>query len=190
MMPTTRTPLSVSDPEFVNAEHTIISMKVVFKELSELGAIPFGAIDNDCEEHGRYLYIRAMKGEFGPIKPYLVDLEALKTNLSAQIDASVTQIGPVPLGEIELARLEEARLIEHDDKPNDTHYPLLALGVPSEGSSIVAVGKTVRGANLARHKRLAEIERTARAGKDAIKKAPDEKAARKGFEDAIAKLTH
>ena len=43
-----------------------LNMEVLFAHLSAF--VPFTARRNDCEEHGRELYSRAMFGEFGPIE--------------------------------------------------------------------------------------------------------------------------
>lgn len=43
-----------------------LNMEVLFAHLPAF--VPFTARRNDCEEHGRELYSRAMFGEFGPIE--------------------------------------------------------------------------------------------------------------------------
>ena len=43
-----------------------LNMEVLFAHLPAF--VPFTARSNDCEEHGRELYSRAMFGEFGPIE--------------------------------------------------------------------------------------------------------------------------
>ncbi|WP_265461968.1 tail fiber assembly protein [Aeromonas salmonicida] len=43
-----------------------LNMEVLFNHLQAF--VPFTARRNDCEEHGRELYSRAMFGEFGPIE--------------------------------------------------------------------------------------------------------------------------
>lgn len=43
-----------------------LNMEVLFSHLQEF--VPFTARRNDCEEHGRELYSRAMFGEFGDIE--------------------------------------------------------------------------------------------------------------------------
>ena len=58
--------LSAKNPVWGNAEKTQIDLQVMFAHLPEF--VPFTARRNDCEEHGRELYIRAMFGEFGPIE--------------------------------------------------------------------------------------------------------------------------
>lgn len=42
----------------------MIDMTVDFEGI---GPVPFTATPNDCEEHGRELYARAVAGDFGPI---------------------------------------------------------------------------------------------------------------------------
>jgi len=41
-----------------------INLMVTFEDLTEM---PFLAIENDCTEHGRELYQKAINGEFGEI---------------------------------------------------------------------------------------------------------------------------
>lgn len=45
-----------------------IELVVMFEDLDEL---PFLALPDDVEEHGRELYARALAGEFGPVAPYV-----------------------------------------------------------------------------------------------------------------------
>ncbi|MNZ80746.1 hypothetical protein D3C78_993900 [compost metagenome] len=61
---------SVRDPQWANAEHTMINAMVEFEELSGMGEIPFSATPGDSEEHGRKLFAELIAGERGAIAPY------------------------------------------------------------------------------------------------------------------------
>lgn len=62
-----RTIISAMSPKRLEDSYTEIFMKVWFAEfdgpLDGFVATPF-----DCEPHGRELWFRAMKGEYGPIE--------------------------------------------------------------------------------------------------------------------------
>lgn len=36
-------------------------------DFEDIGHVPFTALPDDCEKHGRDLYARALAGDFGPI---------------------------------------------------------------------------------------------------------------------------
>lgn len=63
--------ISASNPIYVNADSSAITLMVMFEELKEFGAIPFTATPNDVEEHGRDIFARAKAGEFGVIASYV-----------------------------------------------------------------------------------------------------------------------
>lgn len=62
-----RTIIAATEPRRRADSYTEILLKVWFEELDE-------AVDNfiaspfDCEPHGRVLWFRAMRGEYGPIE--------------------------------------------------------------------------------------------------------------------------
>ena len=66
-----------NNPKWVDEAHTSIELIVRFEELDE--DLPFHATPNDTEEHGRVIFERAKKGEFGEIlewiPPTLEELE-------------------------------------------------------------------------------------------------------------------
>lgn len=64
------TPIYIANPRYENQDQTVIGLDVKFAELGDI-LLPFGATENDVEEHGRQLYARAIAGEFGPIAPYV-----------------------------------------------------------------------------------------------------------------------
>jgi hypothetical protein len=54
-------------PRWADAAHTMIDLLVTFPNFGEL---MFTASPRDTAEHGRELFARALKGDFGPIAPY------------------------------------------------------------------------------------------------------------------------
>lgn len=61
---------SAHSPVFADAGHQMIDLMVLFHELEHLGHLPFTAHHTDPHDHGKDLYTRAMRGEFGLIKPF------------------------------------------------------------------------------------------------------------------------
>lgn len=59
---------TVTNPQWVNAEHTAIDCQVTF---DGLGEVPFTATPTDTAEHGREIFARAIAGEFGPVGDYV-----------------------------------------------------------------------------------------------------------------------
>lgn len=58
------------DPVWANRSKTLINLTVRFEEINE--DLPFTADPNDIEAHGRDIYARAVKGEFGLISSFNV----------------------------------------------------------------------------------------------------------------------
>lgn len=58
--------ISAKNPRCRESEPGVITLDVRFSHLPS--EVPFTACRNDCEEHGRELYSRAVFGEFGPIE--------------------------------------------------------------------------------------------------------------------------
>lgn len=71
--------VSASEPRWSNPNKTAIDLMVVFAELQDtVGEVPFTARPDDIESHGKELYERAVKGEFGEIAEYpLTDAQQL-----------------------------------------------------------------------------------------------------------------
>lgn len=61
-----RTIVSALGPKIVRGDYTDIHLTVWFEELP--ASVPFIASIFDCEPHGRELWFRAMKGEYGEIE--------------------------------------------------------------------------------------------------------------------------
>jgi len=66
-----RTVVSVSNPKWDNAEHTMLTADVLFQELEALGPIPFTSTDNADTAHGVVVWQKAIAGEYGPIADYV-----------------------------------------------------------------------------------------------------------------------
>jgi hypothetical protein len=60
--------MDAKEPCFANAEGSMIDLTLMHPVFGE---IPFTASPHDVEEHGRYLFARAMAGEFGPVAEYV-----------------------------------------------------------------------------------------------------------------------
>lgn len=59
----------VSNPVYANAEGTLINVNVLFDHLGEV--VPFTASPDDVEEHGREIYLNAVRGDYGVIGDYI-----------------------------------------------------------------------------------------------------------------------
>jgi len=61
--------VSITSPQWANAEHTAINVTVRFAEINE--DLPFTASNSDIEAHGREIFTRTSGGEFGSIDAYV-----------------------------------------------------------------------------------------------------------------------
>lgn len=61
--------LTVSNPQWANAENTIIDCVVTFEQIGE--PVPFTANPQDVEAHGREIFALCAAGEFGPVADYV-----------------------------------------------------------------------------------------------------------------------
>lgn len=64
----THTILAAKNPYWSNIDQTSIDCEI---EHSVYGWIPFTASKDDSEQHGRELFERLVKDEFGPVAPYV-----------------------------------------------------------------------------------------------------------------------
>lgn len=71
-----RTIISAMNPRRFEDDYTHIFLEVWFEEFE--GPLVFDANFYDCEPHGRELWFRAMKGEYGPIKIMEPSFEAVE----------------------------------------------------------------------------------------------------------------
>lgn len=60
---------SVSNPQWMNAEHSYIICYVKFDHLTEVA--PFGAVPDDITAHGIEIFNRCASGEFGEVAEYV-----------------------------------------------------------------------------------------------------------------------
>jgi len=92
--------VTVTNPQWANAEHTAIDVVARFAEIDE--DLPFTAVPNDTEAHGREIFARASAGEFGAIDAYVppsdeqvaIDARIARNRLLASSDW--TQLPDVP----------------------------------------------------------------------------------------------
>lgn len=66
-----RTVLDAKNPRWDNAEHTSMTVDVLFAELESLGYIPFGAVDEADTTHGQLIWDNAIAGLYGLIAEYV-----------------------------------------------------------------------------------------------------------------------
>jgi hypothetical protein len=67
--------IDAQNPQWGNAEHTLIEVEAKWEHISDLGYLPFTANPNDTEAHGVDLYNRCINGEFGTIAEYVAPVE-------------------------------------------------------------------------------------------------------------------
>jgi len=67
--------IDAQNPQWGDAEHTVINIEAKWEHLESEGYLPFTANPNDVEEHGRDLYNRIINGEFGTIAEYVAPPE-------------------------------------------------------------------------------------------------------------------
>lgn len=60
---------SLSNPRWVNAEHTMIDCEITTSQLGE-EVLPFTASPNDVEAHGRAIFADIVAGKYGPIAEF------------------------------------------------------------------------------------------------------------------------
>lgn len=75
-----RTIVAAMNPRRFEDDYTNIMMEVWFEEFD--GSLLFNATLFDCEPHGRELWFRAMKGEYGPIEIISSPSEPIELELS------------------------------------------------------------------------------------------------------------
>ena len=71
----TCTLIDAQNPQWGNAEHTLIMVEAKWVHLESEGYLPFLANPNDPEAHGVDLYNRCVAGEFGEIAEYVAPVE-------------------------------------------------------------------------------------------------------------------
>lgn len=66
-----RTPVTVSNLRWADADHIKLDADVLFKELESLGPIPFTTHDDADTNHGVEIWTKAIAGDYGPIAEYV-----------------------------------------------------------------------------------------------------------------------
>ena len=61
---------SLSNPRWVNAEHTRINCEITTSQFGS-EVLPFTADPNDVEPHGRAIFADIVAGHYGPIAEYV-----------------------------------------------------------------------------------------------------------------------
>jgi hypothetical protein len=60
---------SLTNPKWVNAEHTIIDCEITTSQFGD-EVLPFTANQNDCEAHGRAIFADIVAGKYGPVAEF------------------------------------------------------------------------------------------------------------------------
>jgi len=98
--------VEAKNPVWGNAENTSVVVECNFEHLPE-EFVPFRAIANDVEKHGKEIFACAIAGDFGPIAPYVAPppvipnvvtmrqakLALLQQNLLNSINTAIDQAG-------------------------------------------------------------------------------------------------
>ncbi len=66
-----RTVEDAKNPRWVNAEHTILDIDVLFTELRPMGYVPLTTMEKADTAHGAELWAKSKAGAFGPIAPFV-----------------------------------------------------------------------------------------------------------------------
>lgn len=83
-----------NSPKWADQAHTIIDLTVRFEEIDE--DLPFTATPNDTEEHGRDIFERAKKGEFGVIAEWTPPTtEQLAANARGHRDNLLSEVDSI-----------------------------------------------------------------------------------------------
>lgn len=82
--------LSVSNPQWADAAHTMINALVDFEGL---GTVPFTAAQNDTEAHGAALFAQAAAGDFGGVAAHVEPTaEELAIEASNEAEAALVAL--------------------------------------------------------------------------------------------------
>ena len=68
---------SLSNPRWVNAEHTLIDCEITTSQFGE-EVLPFTASPTDTEPHGRAIFADIVAGKYGPIAEYVPPPEPIQ----------------------------------------------------------------------------------------------------------------
>lgn len=170
--------LGGSDAQWGDADHTAILLRVRFKEI---GTVPFAAMANDVEEHGRLIYQQAVAGQFGAIASYpkspaqvLADQKAeLQTKVDQKAEAIRNTYLTTGSGQamVYQRKSEEATRLQTDENPDPANYPILSATVGIEGATIQEVAALVIATTNAWLPIAAAIETARLGGKAKIEAA-------------------
>jgi hypothetical protein len=176
-----RTLVSATDPEFATPEGDAIKLMVVFEEIKQYGPLPFVAHIYDVEEHGCELYKRALRREFGAIKPFPISIAQQLTmrveGLCKQIDNKAEELRSKFLTKgdgqkiVYQHKVEEAQAYKAATEHDPAHYPLLVASIGIEGDTLAAVVQRVLDMHGAWKRAAASIETARLGGKKAVKAA-------------------
>ena len=89
----------VKNPQWANAEHTVINCEVDFDDLRE-ELVPFSAVASGDYEHSHQIFAECVAGNYGaiaeyvepPVPEYVAPPQPTKAELLAQLQALQAQI--------------------------------------------------------------------------------------------------
>ena len=134
--------LEARNPKYANYEHTEINLFVFFEGMSDY--MPFTASENDTEPHGRELFNKAVRGDFGEIAAYdgptreeykAVDLRRKRDALLRQLDIIVSnplRWNDFSQGDKDALSAYRQSLLDvpqQPDFPDEVEWPLLSAAL-------------------------------------------------------------
>jgi hypothetical protein len=75
-----RTVVSVENPRWVRADHSVLDADVVFAELAVMGAVPFSTSADADTPHGLAIWAAAIAGDYGAIAEFSRPINEQITN--------------------------------------------------------------------------------------------------------------
>ena len=88
----------VKNPVWDNEEHTSLTVTVKFTDLEE--EVEFTAVPDDVEEHGREIWNRCIRGDYGEIEEYVesetpqeVLIERFRSAIQSWMDGEAMKLG-------------------------------------------------------------------------------------------------
>lgn len=104
---------SIKNPQWVNAQHTIIHCEVDFDDLNE-EFVPFTAVASGDYPHTHEIFARCVAGEFGPVAEYVPPADitgegALNQVRGKRNNILTTEVDPIVSNPLRWADLSESQ---------------------------------------------------------------------------------
>jgi hypothetical protein len=91
------------NPVWVDENYTMIDLTIKWAEIDE--ELPFTASPDDCEAHGRAIFVAAVAGEYGSVAKYLPPPAPTPEELAAEVRAERNRL----LAESDWTQMPDAR---------------------------------------------------------------------------------